>query len=32
MENIKRYGKLEFMDAAEELGLFGDLKKRKNED
>ena len=22
MENLKRYGKLEFMDAAEELGMF----------
>ena len=26
MDNLKRFGKLEFMDAAEELGLFGDLK------
>jgi hypothetical protein len=32
MKNLKRFDKLEFMDAAEELGLFGDLKKRKNED
>jgi hypothetical protein len=31
MENIKRYGKLEFMDAAEELGMFGS-KKNINED
>ena len=22
MENLKRYGKLEFMDVAEELGMF----------
>ena len=22
MKNLKRYGKLEFMDAAEELGMF----------
>ena len=26
MDNLKRYGKLEFMDAAEELGLFGNFK------
>ena len=32
MKNLKRFDKLEFMDAAEELGLFGDLKKIKNED
>ena len=32
MDNLKRFGKLEFMDAAEELGLFGNLKKEKNED
>ena len=31
MENIKRYGKLEFMDAAEELGMFG-KSEFKNED
>jgi transcription elongation factor Elf1 len=27
MESVKRFGKLEFMDAAEELGMFGNLKK-----
>ena len=27
MKNTKRYGKLEFMDAAEELGMFRGLKK-----
>ena len=32
MENLKRFGKLDFMDAAEELGLFGNLKTEKNED
>ena len=32
MDNLKRFGKLEFMDAAEELGLFGNLKTEKNED
>ena len=32
MENLKRYDKLCFMDAAEELGLFGNLKTEKNED
>ena len=30
MKNLKRYGKLEFMDAAEELGMF--KKEFKNED
>ena len=30
MEDIKRYGKLEFMDAAEELGMFA--KQETNED
>ena len=29
MDNLKRFGKLEFMDAAEELGLFGDLKNQE---
>ena len=29
MKNLKRYGKLEFMDAAEELGMF--KKEYKNE-
>ena len=29
MKNTKRYGKLEFMDAAEELGMFRGLKKMK---
>jgi len=32
MKNLKRFGKLEFMDAAEELGMFGKLKTEKNED
>lgn len=32
MKNLKRFKKLEFMDAAEELGLFGNLKTEKNED
>jgi hypothetical protein len=32
MKNLKRYDKLCFMDAAEELGLFGNLKTEKNED
>jgi transcription elongation factor Elf1 len=32
MKNLKRFGKLEFMDAAEELGMFGKLKTGKNED
>ena len=27
MKNLKRYGKLEFMDAAEEMGMFGNLRK-----
>ena len=31
MENVKRFNKLEFMDAAEELGMFGKLKTEKNE-
>ena len=30
MKNLKRYKKLEFMDAAEELGMFN--KNLKNED
>ena len=30
MKNMKRYGKLEFMDAAEELGMFE--RPKKNED
>tara|TARA_B100001564_G_scaffold342717_1_gene338608 strand:- start:633 stop:1136 length:504 start_codon:yes stop_codon:yes gene_type:complete len=29
MDNLKRFGKLEFMDAAEELGLFGNLKNQE---
>ena len=32
MKNMKRFNKLEFMDAAEELGLFGKLRKTDNED
>ena len=32
MKNVKRFGKLEFMDAAEALGMFGKLRKpEKNE-
>ena len=31
MKNLKRFNKLEFMDAAEELGMFGKLKTEKNE-
>ena len=31
MKNIKRYGKLEFMDAAEELGMFAEHKKINND-
>ena len=27
MDNVKRFGKLEYMDAAEELGMFGKLRK-----
>ena len=30
MKNMKRYGKLEFMDAAEELGMFSKLIKDAN--
>ena len=29
MENLKRFDKLCFMDAAEELGMFGNLKNKK---
>ena len=29
MDNLKRFKKLEFMDAAEELGLFGNLKNQE---
>lgn len=29
MDNLKRFEKLEFMDAAEELGLFGNLKNQE---
>jgi len=29
MESVKRFGQLEFMDAAEELGMFGNLKNKK---
>jgi hypothetical protein len=32
MKNLKHFKKLEFMDAADELGLFGNLKTTKNED
>jgi len=32
MKNMKRFNKLEFMDAAEELGLFVKLRKTDNED
>jgi len=32
MENLKHFKKLEFMDAAEELGMFGNLKTKKSED
>ena len=32
MKNKKRFLKLEFMDAAEELGMFGDRIKTKNHD
>ena len=28
MKNLKRYGKLEFMDAAEELGMFNPIKNK----
>jgi len=30
MKNLKRYGKLEFMDAAEELGMFAKPEKNDN--
>ena len=29
MESVKRFGQLEFMDATEELGMFGNLKNKK---
>ena len=32
MKGLKRFDKLCFMDAAEELGMFGKLKTEKNED
>ena len=32
MKNLKRYGKLEFMDAAEELGMFDPNAKQVDED
>ena len=31
MKNLKRFGKLEFMDAAEELGMFAEHKKINND-